>query len=223
MGAALAAEARSKGSRILLAPTVNIHRSGLNGRNFECYSEDPTLASMLAVAYIKGLQDNGVGATIKHFVANDSEIERQTISSDVDERTLREIYLPPFEAAVRKAGVWAVMTGYNRLNGVHMDSQKWAMTDVMRGQFGYDGIFMSDWFGTNGTAEPVNAGHDLEMPGPTRHRGARLLAAVKAGKSIRTQSVLLHAVCWFYSSASARSKAPVPSPKRRATCLKPAR
>ena len=182
MGTALAAEARSKGARVLLAPTVNIHRSGLNGRNFECYSEDPTLTAMLAVAYIKGLQDHGVGATIKHFVANDSEIERQTISSDVDERTLREIYLPPFEAAVKKAGVWAVMTGYNRLNGTHMDAHKWAMTDVMRGQFGYDGIFMSDWFGTNSTAASVNAGHDLEMPGPTRFRGAQLLAAVEAGE-----------------------------------------
>ena len=181
MGATLAAEARSKGARVLLAPTVNMHRSGLNGRNFECYSEDPFLTSLLAVAYIKGLQDNGVAATIKHFVANDSEIDRQTISSDVDERTLREIYLPPFEAAVKKAGVWAVMTGYNRLNGVHMDSHKWALQDVMRGEFGYDGIFMSDWFGTNSVADSVNAGHDLEMPGPTRYRGARLLEAVKAG------------------------------------------
>lgn len=182
MGAALAAEARSKGARVLLAPTVNMHRSGLNGRNFECYSEDPLLTSMLAVAYIKGLQDNGVGATIKHFVANDSEIDRQTVSSDVDERTLREIYLPPFEAAVKKAGVWAVMTGYNRLNGIHMDSHKWALQDVMRGEFGYDGIFMSDWFGTNSVAASVNAGHDLEMPGPTRYRGARLLDAVKTGE-----------------------------------------
>ncbi|MAM09770.1 MAG: glycosyl hydrolase [Rhizobiaceae bacterium] len=182
MGTALAAEARSKGARVLLAPTVNMHRSGLNGRNFECYSEDPLLTSMLAVAYIRGLQDNGVGATIKHFVANDSEIDRQTVSSDVDERTLREIYLPPFEAAVKKAGVWAVMTGYNRLNGVHMDGHTWALKDVMRGQFGYDGIFMSDWFGTNSVAESVNAGHDLEMPGPTRYRGARLLDAVKAGE-----------------------------------------
>ena len=182
MGEALAAEARSKGARVLLAPTVNIHRSGLNGRNFECYSEDPHLTSALAVAYIRGLQENGVGATIKHFVANDSEVERQTMSSDVDERTLREIYLPPFEAAVRKAGVWAVMTGYNRLNGVHMDAQFWAMTDVMRGDYGYDGIFMSDWFGTNSTAESVNAGHDLEMPGPARFRGAKLLEAVRNGE-----------------------------------------
>ncbi|MBT9382436.1 glycoside hydrolase family 3 C-terminal domain-containing protein [Pseudooceanicola sp. CBS1P-1] len=182
MGCELAAETRSKGARVLLAPTVNIHRSGLNGRNFECYSEDPMLTSALAVAYIEGLQAQGVGATIKHFVANDSEIERQTISSDVDERTLREIYLAPFEAAVKKAGVWAVMTGYNRLNGVHMDAHKWAMTEVAREQWGYDGIFMSDWFGTNSTAESINAGHDLEMPGPSRYRGARLLTAMEAGE-----------------------------------------
>jgi beta-glucosidase len=180
-GEALAAEARAKGARILLAPTVNMHRSGLNGRNFECYSEDPCLTSEIAVAYIKGLQDNGVGATIKHFIGNDSEIQRETISSDVDERTLREIYLPPFEAAVKKAGVWAVMTSYNRVNGTYASDHKWLMTDVMRQEFGFDGVFVSDWFGTKSTVESINAGHDLEMPGPTRVRGTKLLEAVQNG------------------------------------------
>jgi beta-glucosidase len=117
IGKALAEEAKSKSARVLLAPTVNIHRSGLNGRNFECYSEDPHLTSEMAVSYIEGVQAEGIAATIKHFIANESEIERFTISSDVSERALREIYLPPFEAAVKRAGVRAVMSSYNRLNG----------------------------------------------------------------------------------------------------------
>ena len=117
IGADLAREARSKGARVLLAPTVNLHRSTLNGRNFECYSEDPFLAAEIAVAYIEGLQGKGVAATIKHFVGNESEYQRNSISSDIDERTLRELYLVPFEAAVKRAKTFAIMTSYNRLNG----------------------------------------------------------------------------------------------------------
>ncbi|WP_176085721.1 glycoside hydrolase family 3 C-terminal domain-containing protein [Martelella sp. HB161492] len=181
MGAALAKEARSKGAAVLLAPTVNIHRSGLNGRNFECYSEDPALTAGLAVGYITGLQDNGVAATIKHFVGNDSEYQRQTISSDIDERTLREIYLPPFEAAVKKAGVWAVMSSYNRLNGTYTSENGWLLTTVLRAEWGYDGIVMSDWFGSHSTIGTVKAGLDLEMPGPTRDRGEKLVDAVRSG------------------------------------------
>ncbi|MDH6265435.1 beta-glucosidase [Rhizobium sp. SG_E_25_P2] len=179
MGAALAGQTKSKGASVLLAPTVNIHRSGLNGRNFECYSEDPALTSALAVAYINGLQNNGVAATIKHFAANESEIERQTMSSDVDERTLREIYLPPFEAAVKQAGVKAVMSSYNRLNGTYTSEHGWLLTQVLRQEWGFDGIVMSDWFGSHSTAETVNAGLDLEMPGPTRDRGDKLIQAVR--------------------------------------------
>lgn len=186
MGSALAGETRSKGARALLAPTVNIHRSGLSGRNFECYSEDPHLTSALAVSYIGGLQDSGVAATIKHFVANDSEVQRTTISSNVAERALREIYLQPFEAAVKKAGVWSIMTGYNRLNGTHMDSHAWAMTEVARQEWGFDGIFISDWFGTNSTVESALAGLDIEMPGAPRFRGDKLLAAVKSGEVPQT-------------------------------------
>ena len=181
MGIALAEEAKSKNAKVLLAPTVNIHRSGLNGRNFECYSEDPKLTSDLAVAYIEGVQSQGVAATIKHYVGNESEIERQTISSNIDERALREIYLPPFEAAVKKAKVMAVMTGYNKLNGTYASENNWLTNKVLRKDWGFDGIVMSDWFGSHSTAETVNAGLDLEMPGPTRDRGKKLIQAVKDG------------------------------------------
>lgn len=182
MGVALAEEAKTKSARVLLAPTVNIHRSGLNGRNFECYSEDPMLTSALAVAYIQGVQSQGIAATIKHFVANDSEVERQTMSSDLDERTLREIYLLPFEAAVKKAGVWAIMSSYNRLNGVWTSENHWLLNELLREEWGYEGIVMSDWFGSHTTEASVIGGLDLEMPGPTRDRGEKLVAAVREGR-----------------------------------------
>lgn len=182
IGAALAEEVKSKGAHVSLAPTVNIHRSVTNGRNFECYSEDPVLAAELAVAYIKGLQDNGISATIKHFAGNESEIERTTINSVVDERALREIYLIPFEAAVKQAGTWGVMSSYNKLNGTYAAENEWLLTKVLREDWGFDGVVMSDWFGSRTTAPTVNAGLDLEMPGPTRDRGDKLIAAVEAGE-----------------------------------------
>jgi len=182
MGVALAGQAKSKGASVLLAPTVNIHRSGLNGRNFECYSEDPLLTAELAVAYIQGVQSQGIAATIKHFAGNESEIERQTMSSDIDERALREIYLLPFEQAVKKAGVMAVMSSYNRLNGIYTSEHPWLLDEVLRKEWGFDGIVMSDWFGSHSTAATVNAGLDLEMPGPTRDRGDKLVQAVKNGE-----------------------------------------
>lgn len=182
IGKALAEEAKSKSARVLLAPTVNIHRSGLNGRNFECYSEDPHLTSEMAVGYIEGVQGEGVAATIKHFVGNESEIERFTMSSDIGERALREIYLPPFEAAVKRAGVRAIMSSYNRLNGTFTSEHPWLLTHVLRVEWGFDGIVMSDWFGSHSTVASVAAGLDLEMPGPTRDRGEKLVAAVKNGE-----------------------------------------
>ncbi|RYE50225.1 MAG: glycoside hydrolase family 3 protein, partial [Rhizobiaceae bacterium] len=182
IGAALADEVKSKGAHMLLAPTVNIHRSVTNGRNFECYSEDPFLSAELAVGYIKGLQGQGIGATIKHFVGNESEIERTTMSSEIDERSLREIYLIPFEWAVKKAGTWGVMSSYNRLNGTFTSEHNWLLTTVLRSEWGYDGIVMSDWFGSHSTAETVNAGLDLEMPGPARDRGQKLIDAVNSGE-----------------------------------------
>jgi beta-glucosidase len=185
IGTALAEETKSKGAHMLLAPTVNIHRSVTNGRNFECYSEDPILTGELAVAYIKGLQGQGISATIKHFAGNESEIERTTMSSVIDERTLREIYLVPFELAVKKADTWGVMTAYNRVNGTYASEHPRLIDEVLRKQWGFDGLVMSDWFGSHSTAPTVNAGLDLEMPGPARDRGDKLVAAVEAGEVSR--------------------------------------
>lgn len=182
IGAALADQVKSKNAHVLLAPTVNIQRSVTNGRNFECYSEDPILTAALAVAYIQGLQGQGVSAAIKHFVGNESEIERTTMSSDIDQRSLREIYLVPFEAAVKRGKTWGIMSSYNKINGIYAAENHWLLTDVLRGDWGYDGIVMSDWFGSRTTAPTVNAGLDLEMPGPTRDRGDKLIAAVQAGE-----------------------------------------
>jgi beta-glucosidase len=182
IGAALAQEVKSKGAHVSLSPTVNIQRSVTNGRNFECYSEDPILTGKLAVGFIQGLQGEGISATIKHFAGNESEIQRTTMSSEIDERSLRETYLIPFEMAVKEAGTWGIMSSYNKLNGTYAAENHWLLTEVLRGDWGYDGLVVSDWFGSRSTAPTVNAGLDLEMPGPTRDRGAKLLAAVEAGE-----------------------------------------
>ena len=185
IGSAIADEVKSKGAHCSLAPTVNIHRSVTNGRNFECYSEDPELTADLAVGYINGLQSKGIAATIKHFAGNESEIERTTIDSVVDERALREVYLRPFEDAVKKAKTWGIMSSYNKLNGAYTAESTWLLNDVLRDDWKYDGIVMSDWFGSRSTAPTINAGLDLEMPGPTRDRGDKLIAAVEAGEVAR--------------------------------------
>ncbi len=180
VGRRIGGEARRKGAHVLLAPTVNIHRHPLAGRNFECYSEDPFLSARLAVEYIGGVQSVGVGCSVKHFVANDSEFERMTISSEVDARTLREILLVPFEAAVLEAGTWSVMAAYNRLHGTFC-SEHPLLTDLVKGEWGFDGVIMSDWYGTHSTVPAANAGLDLEMPGPAQFFGAHLADAVRAG------------------------------------------
>ena len=185
IGGALAEEVKSKGAHASLAPTVNIQRSVTNGRNFECYSEDPQLTADLAVAMIEGLQGEGIAATIKHYAGNESEIERTTISSEIDERSLREVYLRPFEDAVKRAGVWGIMSSYNKVNGTYAAENHWLLSKVLRDDWGFDGIVMSDWFGSRTTAQTVNAGLDLEMPGPTRDRGAKLVAAVERGEVSR--------------------------------------
>lgn len=185
IGAALADEVKSKGAHASLAPTVNIHRTVTNGRNFECYSEDPLLTGTLAAAYIRGLQENGISATIKHFAGNESEIKRTTNSSQIDERTMREIYLVPFEVAVKQGGTWGIMSSYNKINGTYAAENHWLLTEVLRCEWGYDGVVMSDWFGSRSTEPTVNAGLDLEMPGPTRDRGAKLIAAVEKGTVTR--------------------------------------
>ncbi len=182
IGGLLGREARAKGARILLAPTVNLHRTPVGGRNFECMSEDPYLTSRLAVAYVDGLQAEGVGSCIKHYVGNDTEFERNSIDSRVDERTLRELYLRPFEAAVTEAGVASIMTAYNRVNGPFAADSAELVTGVLRDEWGFDGLVMSDWFGLHSTVEGIEAGLDLEMPGPTIHRGAALVEAVEQGR-----------------------------------------
>jgi beta-glucosidase len=174
VGRALGREARSKQAHVVLAPTVNLHRTPIGGRNFECFSEDPVLTAELAVAYIEGVQAEGVAACVKHFVGNDTEFERMTISSEIDERTLRELYLVPFEAAVRRAGTRTVMAAYNRLNGTYCSEHPWLLTELLRGEWGFDGLVMSDWYGTHSAAASLQAGLDLEMPGPPRERGPRL-------------------------------------------------
>jgi beta-glucosidase len=185
VGHVLADEARAKGAGVLLGPTVNIHRHPLNGRHFECFSEDPYLTAEMAVAYIEGVQERGVGACVKHFVCNDQEHERHTISAEVDERALREIYLPPFEAAVRRAHVWSVMGAYNRLSGTYCCEHAWLLRRLLKEEWGFDGVLMSDWFATHSTAA-VEAGLDLEMPGPARYLGPFLVDAVGRGEVSRT-------------------------------------
>ena len=180
VGQALAEEVKAKGAHILLAPTVNIHRSPLAGRNFECYSEDPYLAGRMAVAYIDGLQSVGVGACIKHFVGNDSEFERTTMSSEIGERALREIYLAPFRTAVKEAKPWSVMSSYNKLNGTWCNENAGLLRGILKEEWGFDGIVVSDWYGTY-TPNAATGGLDLEMPGPARWMGQHVLDAVKRG------------------------------------------
>lgn len=180
VGRLLGDETRAKGAGILLAPTVNMHRHPLAGRNFECFSEDPFLTAEIAVGYIDGVQSRGVGCAVKHFACNEQEHERMTISAEVDERALRETYLPPFEAAVTRAHVWAVMTAYNRLGGIYC-SEHAELLHILKQEWGFDGVVVSDWKGTHSTAA-ITAGLDLEMPGPAVHLGEHLLDAVADGR-----------------------------------------
>lgn len=164
MGRGLALDARARGIGIMLGPGVNIYRSATCGRNFEYYGEDPVLASAIACGYIEGMQANGVIATIKHFAANNQEYKRHATNSVVDERTLRELYFPVFRDAVQKAHVGAVMTSYNPLNGVHSAENHWLTTRVLREEWGFDGLVMSDWTSTYTTLGCMESGLDLEMP-----------------------------------------------------------
>jgi beta-glucosidase len=181
MGEVLAAEARSKGVNVLLGPTVCIPRTPLAGRTFESYSEDPRLTARLAVAYVRGVQRHGVACCIKHYACNDQEHERMTISAQVDERALREIHLVAFEAAVQEAHVWSVMTAYNKVNGVYCSEHPDLLGRILRREWGFDGLVMSDWFGTHSTGPAAEAGLDLEMPGPSAWLGPTLGAAVREG------------------------------------------
>ncbi|KAI0039879.1 glycoside hydrolase family 3 protein, partial [Auriscalpium vulgare] len=182
IGEALADECRAKSAHILLGPTVNTQRSPLGGRSFESFSEDPHLNGTLAAVYIQGVQSKGVAATIKHLVANDQEYHRYSSSSDVSQRALREIYLKPFQIAIKQSDPWALMTAYNRVNGIHASEDPWLLEDLLRKEWGYKGLIMSDWSGTYSTVEAIKAGLDLEMPCPTVMRGKAVERALVAEK-----------------------------------------
>ena len=181
IGATIGRDARARGVHFMLGPGVNIYRAPLNGRNFEYFGEDPFLSARTAVAYIKGMQSQGVSATIKHFMGNNSEFDRHNTDSIIDERTMREIYLPVFEAAVKEAHVGAIMDSYNLTNDLHMTQNGYLNTDVVKKEWGFTGILMSDWTSTYDGVAAANSGLDLEMPSGKFMNRATLLPAIKSG------------------------------------------
>ena len=212
IGQMLSRELVAKGAHVLLAPTVNIHRTPVGGRNFECMSEDAYLTARMAVAYVRGVQHDGLACCIKHFVANDTEFERMSIDARIDERTLREVYLRPFEDAVHDAGVKAVMTAYNRIDGVFAADSP-LIADVLRGEWGFEGTVISDWFGLHSTADGIRSGLDLEMPGPTLHRGRKLLDAIERGEvSVDEVRARARQVLWLLDRTGALG-GPGPGPE----------
>ncbi|MFD4505375.1 glycoside hydrolase family 3 C-terminal domain-containing protein [Streptomyces sp. NPDC058457] len=182
VGEALGDESRAAGVGVLLGPGMNIKRSPLCGRNFEYLSEDPALTGRLGAALARGIQSRGVGASLKHFAANNQETDRMRVSAEVDERTLREIYLAGFEYAVKNAQPWTVMAAYNRINGVHAAENPWLLTEVLRGEWGFDGLMVSDWGAVVDPVAAVSAGLDLQMPGSNDATTARLVHAVEQGE-----------------------------------------
>ena len=181
IGEALGEEANDKDVDVLLGPTINLHRHPLGGRHFENYSEDPFLVGKLAIAYVKGVQSKKVSACLKHFIANDTEFERHTSSSNVDERTLREVYLLPFEMAVKEGNSKSVMSAYNKLNNIYCSSHKELLIDILKKEWNFDGYVVSDWGAALETVENAHGGLDLEMPGPGNTWGKKLLEAVTEG------------------------------------------
>ena len=181
IGAALGRECRAEQVAVLLGPGVNMKRSPLCGRNFEYFSEDPLLAGELGAALVNGLQSTGVGASLKHFAANNQETDRMTVSADADERTLREIYLPAFERVVKQAQPWTVMCAYNKINGTYASEDPWLLTEVLRNEWGFQGLVVSDWGAVNRRDAGVAAGLDLEMPSSGGAGTRVILDAVAAG------------------------------------------
>ena len=181
VGREIGRDARAKGVHFMLGPGVNIYRAPMNGRNFEYLGEDPYLASQIAVAYIEGMQSEGVSATVKHFLGNNSEYDRHNTDTIMDERTMREIYLPAFEAAVKQGHVGAVMDSYNLLNGTHLTQDKHANIDILKTEWGFGGILMSDWTSTYDAVAAANAGLDLEMPSGLFLNREKLLPAIQKG------------------------------------------
>ncbi|WP_189017260.1 glycoside hydrolase family 3 C-terminal domain-containing protein [Paenarthrobacter histidinolovorans] len=182
LGSAIGKEALAQGVHIVLGPGINIKRSPLCGRNFEYYSEDPFLTGALGVAFTRGLQNEGPGVSIKHFAANNQETNRQTISADVDERTLREIYLPAFERVVTEAQPATVMASYNKINGVFAAANPWLLTGLLRDEWGFEGVVVSDWNAVTDRVESLRAGLDLEMPGGSAGHDEDVRAALRSGE-----------------------------------------
>ena len=182
VGAAIGEEARRQGVDVVLGPGVNIKRHPLCGRNFEYFSEDPVVSGELGAAMVRGIQSRGVGACLKHFAANSQEHARMVSDSVVDERTLRELYLAPFEYVVRHARPWSVMTAYNKLNGVYCSEHEWLLREVLRGEWGFDGAVVSDWGAMSSSVASVRAGLDLCMPGPRGDHARALVEAVRSGE-----------------------------------------
>ena len=181
VGESMGDDARARGVQIILGPGLNIYRAPMAGRNFEYLGEDPYLASRMIVPLVEGIQDRAVIATIKHFAGNNQEYDRQKISSDIDERTLREIYLPAFEAAVREAKAGAIMDGYNLVNGTHMTENRHLNNEIVKQEWGFDGIIMSDWAATHNGVAAANGGLDLEMPNAVFMTAHNLLPALRDG------------------------------------------
>ncbi|MEV6852767.1 glycoside hydrolase family 3 protein [Streptomyces microflavus] len=181
-GRLLAQEARRKGVHVLLAPTVNLHRTPLGGRHFEAYSEDPYLTGEIGTGYVRGVQDGGVATTVKHFVANDAETDRFTVNNTVAPRPLRELYLAPFERIVRNAHPWGIMAAYNQVNGSTMTEHRYLQNAVLRGEWGFDGFIVSDWLAARTTVGAITGGLDAAMPGPRTVYGETLADAVRAGE-----------------------------------------
>ena len=182
IGVGMGRDCRARGVNILLAPAVNIYRSPLCGRNFEYMGEDPFLAGQMAAPFIQGLQSQEVLATVKHFACNNQEWDRHNISSEVDERTLQEIYLPAFKAAVQEGKVGCVMTAYNLVNGVHCSQNDYLINRTLKGNWGFKGIVMSDWVSTYDTVGAANAGLDLEMPDAKYMTPKKLMDAIRNGQ-----------------------------------------
>ena len=178
LGEELASEAKLKDVDVLLGPTINIHRHPLGGRHFECFSEDPFLTGKIAIEYVKGVQSKNIAACLKHFVGNDTEFERYTVSSNIDERTLREIYLLPFEMAIKEANAKVVMSAYNKLNNIYCSSHENLLIEILKDEWGFDGYVVSDWGAARDTVENAIGGLDLEMPGPAKSWGKNLITAI---------------------------------------------
>lgn len=182
VGEALGQEAAAEGVGVVLGPGLNIKRSPLCGRNFEYFSEDPLLSGEMAAAMVEGIQSQGVGACLKHYAANNQETERVRVSADVNERALREVYLAGFELAVRRAHPWMVMAAYNKLNGTYCSQDPWLLTEVLRQEWGFDGVVVSDWGAVDDRVEALRAGLDLEMPPNLGVSDAAIVAAVRSGE-----------------------------------------